>query len=66
MWTSVAGQFPVKLAGWPAKWGAIEVRLDHRDGYSVMVVIPYSIVDEEGVVYEEAVTVRGEDRVFPR
>jgi hypothetical protein len=51
---------------------AIEVRLDHRDGYSVRIVFPYSFparasgLDEGSVVLEEPFALQGEWKIFPR
>jgi hypothetical protein len=47
---------------------AIEVRLDHRNGYSVRIVVPYSFpggIGESAVLLGEPFALRGERRIFP-
>lgn len=47
---------------------AIEVRLDHRDGYSVRIVFPYSFpggIGASAVVLDEPFAMQGERRIFP-
>jgi hypothetical protein len=48
------------------KQDAIAVRLDHRDGYSVVVVFPYVIGPAGDVTIESPYAVKGEQRIFPR
>lgn len=45
------------------KRDAIQVSLDHMDNYSVKVFFPYSFVNDQ-LVFGEAFTTRGEDRIF--
>ena len=48
------------------KQDAIAVRLDHRDGYSVVVVFPYTIGPAGHVVIEAPYAVKGEQKIFSR
>lgn len=43
---------------------AVAVSLDHRDGYSVTVLLPYKIEDDE-VVYDSPRSQAGEADIFP-
>jgi hypothetical protein len=50
--------------GKDAKQDAIAVRLDHRDGYSVIVVFPYTIGAGGELTIEEPFAVKGEHSIF--
>jgi hypothetical protein len=52
--------------GRDSKQDAIAVRLDHRDGYSVVVVLPYMIGAAGDVTIEAPYAVKGEQRIFAR
>ncbi len=52
--------------GKAAKQDAIAVRLDHRDGYSVVVVFPYAIGPAGDVEIEAPYAVKGEEKIFSR
>jgi hypothetical protein len=47
------------------KRDAIAVRLDHRDGYSVVVVFPYTIGPGGDVAIEAPYVAKGDRRIFP-
>ncbi len=51
--------------GKATKQDAIAVRLDHRDGYSVVVVFPY-VIGPGGAVLDAPYAVAGEQRIFAR
>jgi len=46
------------------KSDAIEVRIDHRDGYSANVFFPYRSTDDQGILYEAAFASRGNSLIF--
>ena len=48
------------------KQDAIAVQLDHRDGYSVVVMFPYSIGAGGEVAIEAPFAAKGEQRIFAR
>lgn len=52
--------------GKTAKQDAIAVRLDHRDGYSVVVVIPYAIASGGKVALDPPYAVKGDEKIFSR
>ena len=52
--------------GRDAKQDAIAVRLDHRDGYSAVVVFPYTIGAAGDVTIEAPYAVKGEQQIFAR
>jgi len=52
--------------GRDSKQDAIAVRLDHREGYSVVVVFPYVIGAAGEVRIEAPYVVKGEQRIFAR
>jgi len=52
--------------GKDVKQDAIAVRLDHRDGYSVVVLFPYAIGVGGEVTIEAPFAVKGEQRIFAR
>jgi hypothetical protein len=52
--------------GKAAKQDAIAVRLDHRDGYSVVVVFPYVIGPTGSAMLDAPYAVAGEQRIFAR
>jgi hypothetical protein len=62
--TALVVDIRVVPPGKDAKQDAIAVRLDHRDGYSVVVVFPYSIGSEGEVTIEAPFAVNGEQRIF--
>jgi hypothetical protein len=49
-----------------AKEDAIVVRLDHRDGYSVVAVFPYVIGPAGDVATGAPYAVKGDRKIFPR
>ena len=52
--------------GKDVKQDAIAVRLDHRNGYSVIVVFPYTIGQAGNVATEAPYAVKGEQKIFSR
>jgi hypothetical protein len=52
--------------GKDVKQDAIAVRLDHRDGYSVIVVFPYVIDPTGDLTVGPPYAVKGEQRIFSR
>jgi hypothetical protein len=46
------------------KQDAVEVRLDHRDKYSVRVLFPYAVSDAGELTVEGPVTVAGDGQIF--
>jgi len=51
-------------SGKDVKQDAIAVRLDHRDGYSVIVVFPYTIGPAGNVALEAPYAAKGEQKIF--
>lgn len=64
--TALVVDMRVVPPGRDTKQDAIAVRLDHRDGYSVVVVFPYSIGSGGDVTIESPFAVKGEQRIFAR
>lgn len=64
--TALVVDMRVVPPGKDVKQDAIAVRLDHRDGYSVVVVFPYSIAAGGEVTTEPPFAVKGEQRIFAR
>jgi len=52
--------------GKDVKQDAIAVRLDHRDGYSVVVLFPYTIGPRGNVAIEPPFATKGEQNIFSR
>jgi len=64
--TALVVDMRVVPPGRDVKQDAIAVRLDHRDGYSVVVVFPYSIDAGGEVTIGAPFAVKGEQRIFAR
>lgn len=52
--------------GTTAKIDAIAIDLDHRDGMSITILVPYSIGADKRVTLDEAFAEKGSGTVFPR
>jgi hypothetical protein len=52
--------------GKDVKQDAIAARLDHRDGYSVVVLFPYTIGPSGNVAIEPPFAIKGEHNIFSR
>jgi hypothetical protein len=61
--TAIVCDVRVKAPGSERKRDAIQVRLDHVDGYSTEVFFPYEIVKHE-VLYAESFTCKGKGVIF--
>ena len=61
--TALVCNVRMKEPGGDRKFDAIQVRLDHADGYSTEVFFPYEIVEEE-VRYGETFAHKGKDGIF--
>lgn len=64
--TAVVVDMRVVPPGKNTKQDAIAVRLDHRDGYSAVVVFPYSIGSSGEVTIAAPFAVKGAERIFAR
>jgi hypothetical protein len=53
----------VTLPGSSVKSDAIQVCIDHADGYSVEVFFPYQLIDDE-IVYDETFARQGKHEIF--
>ena len=62
--TAVALDVLMIPPGRSKKQDAVEVRLDHRDDYSVRVLFPYSFSDAGELTVEPPVTVAGSKQIF--
>lgn len=61
--TAIVCDVRVKDPGGDRKFDAIQVRLDHTDGYSTEVFFPYEIVEDE-VRYGETFAHKGKGGIF--
>lgn len=61
--TAIVFNIAVKLPESNDKSDAVQICLDHVDGYSVEVFFPYRIVDGE-LVYAKTFAQKGEQRIF--
>jgi hypothetical protein len=52
--------------GRSGKQDAVAVRLDHRDAYSVQVILPYSFGPSGDLLLEEPFAIKGEGRIFAK
>ena len=62
--TSLAYDIRTIPPGKKEKQDAIAINLDHRDGYSAIVVVPYSITADGQVDIEAPFAVKGGGRIF--
>jgi len=63
--TALAVDMVLIPPGKSAKQDGIAVRLDHRDGYSVIVGFPYSFSDKGELMMEPPFAVEGAHEIFP-
>ncbi len=61
--TSIIFDVRIKPPGSDEKTDAIQVCLDHRDGYSVKVIFPYKINNGE-LLFGQTFAQRGENKIF--
>jgi hypothetical protein len=64
--TGIAVDIKIVPPGKTAKQDAVEIRLDHRAGYSVRVIFPYSFSDKGDLAIEAPFAAAGAGRVFKR
>jgi hypothetical protein len=64
--TGLAVDIKIVPPGKTAKRDAVEIRLDHRDGYSVRVIFPYSFSDQGELKVEAPFAAGGTGGVFKR
>jgi len=62
--TAIVVDVLIEPPGKTAKQDAVEVRLDHRDGYSVRVVFPYAFSDSGELLVEAPFASRGQNSIF--
>jgi hypothetical protein len=62
--TALFYEVAITLAGDGERIDAIAVSLDHRDGYSVIVLLPYKIEDGK-IIYDTPRAEPGEADIFP-
>ena len=63
--TAIVVDMVVIPPGKSAKQDGVAVRLDHRDGYSVIVGFPYSFSDKGELVMEPPFATEGAHQIFP-
>ena len=63
--TAIVVDMVIIPPGKSAKQDGVAVRLDHRDGYSVIVGFPYSFSDKGELVMEPPFATEGAHQIFP-
>lgn len=63
--TGIAYDMLITPPGAQNKQDAVALALDHRDGYSVVVVFPYRLSPVDGLVVDDPFAVAGDGAIFP-
>ena len=63
--TAIIFDVRIKPPGEEEKGDAIQVSLEHRDGYSVKVLFPYKVIDAE-LLFGKTFAQKGDNKIFAR